>query len=174
MDNLYKKDKFLSNNKYNLNYKKSEDIINIIDKESILLTPMIEDKEKTQLILSNILDPNNYSINYSNNKKYNDDKFDFYYTNKDKGPGRGFGNLNISNDIRNCDQSRLNTKDYKKVQETKQLFDYQFQYLDKNFQDPNHIVMPIPRGGESTRNQTQLDINKYRMNNPNSMTFIYD
>ena len=51
------------------------------------------------------------------------------------------------------------------MQEKQQMFDFQFQYLDKNFQDPNHLVMPIPRGGESTRKQNQLSVNTMRQNN---------
>ena len=91
----------------------------------------------------------------------------FYYTNKNIGAGRGFGNLEISNDIRYGDASRANTKEYKEEKESKQIFEYQFQYLDKNFQDPEHIVMPIPRGGEITRKQNQLVINTMRDNTTN-------
>ena len=72
------------------------------------------------------------------------------------GPGHGFGNLEISNDIRYGNSSRFDTKEFKEIRESSQLFDYQFQYLDKNFQDPNNIVMPIPRGGNTTREKTQL------------------
>ena len=75
--------------------------------------------------------------------------------------------MNISNDIRNGDASRLDTKEFKEYKEAQQFFDYQFQYLDKNYQDPNHIVMPIPRGGESTRKQNQLSVNTMR--NPNAL-----
>jgi predicted enzyme involved in methoxymalonyl-ACP biosynthesis len=91
----------------------------------------------------------------------------FYYTNKNIGAGRGFGNLEVSNDIRYGDASRANTKEYKEEKESKQIFEYQFQYLDKNFQDPEHIVMPIPRGGEITRKQNQLVINTMRHNTTN-------
>lgn len=91
----------------------------------------------------------------------------FYYTNKNIGAGRGFGNLEVSNDIRYGDASRVNTKEYKEEKESKQTFEYQFQYLDKNFQDPKHIVMPIPRGGEITRKQNQLVINTMRQNTTN-------
>jgi hypothetical protein len=176
MSNLYKKNKFITNNNYNLNYPKQINISNNVDNESLLLTPIIEDKDKTQLILSDALNPTNYSVNYSNIKKDNYNNFNFYYTNKDQAPGRGFGNLNISNSIRNGDQSRLQTKNYKKQQESTQLFDYQFQYLNKNYQDPNHIVMPIPRGGESTRKQIQLNINKNRIDchDSNHVEFNYN
>ena len=79
-----------------------------------------------------------------------------------KGPGRGFGNLNISNEIRNSNNSREDSKEYKEQRESMQIFDYQFQYLDKNFQDPSHIVMPIPRGGVTTRDQIQLEVDSMR------------
>jgi hypothetical protein len=77
-------------------------------------------------------------------------------------PGRGFGNLNISNDIRNGDSSRSDTQEYREKRESQQIFDFQFSYLDRNFQDPRHIVMPIPRGGEPTRVQNQLEIDPMR------------
>jgi hypothetical protein len=93
---------------------------------------------------------------YRDNKELN--RVDFYYTNSAVGPGHGFGNLEVSNDIRYGNSSRVDTKDYKEIRESSQLFDYQFQYLDRNFQDPNHIVMPIPRGGDTTREKTQLFI----------------
>jgi hypothetical protein len=159
---MYKKDKFLVNNDYNT---KSYNIKRNIDHENKLQSPCLEDKEKTQVILSNTLNPNDFSLNYSNGKKNIMDSMGFYYNNINKGPGRGFGNLNIATDIRNGDSSRSNTKNFKKQQESLQLLDFQFSYLDKNFQDPQHIVMPIPRGGESTRTKHQLNINSYTMNN---------
>ena len=54
----------------------------------------------------------------------------------------------------------------KQEKEAQQFFDFQFQYLDRNFQDPNHVVMTIPRGGESTRKQNQLTVNTMRNPNP--------
>ena len=107
----------------------------------------------------------NDSLTDSAQNRSTDDKF--YYTNKNIGAGRGFGNLEISNDIRYGDASRVNTKEYKEKKESEQIFEYQFQYLDKNYQDPSHIVMPIPRGGEITRKQNQLVINTMRQNTNN-------
>jgi hypothetical protein len=94
---------------------------------------------------------------YKDNKVL--DRIDFYYTNSIVGPGHGFGNLEISNNIRNGNSSRNDNKEFKELRESSQLFDYQFQYLDRNFQDPDHIVMPIPRGGNTTREKTQLITN---------------
>ena len=70
--------------------------------------------------------------------------------------------MEVSNDIRYGGASRYDTKEFKEIKESQQFFDYQFQYLDRNFQDPSHIVMQIPRGGESTRKQNQLTVNTMR------------
>lgn len=119
----------------------------------------------------NINTSNNITNDITNNNFYYTNKNigadNFYYTNKNIGAGRGFGNLEISNEIRNGDASRVDTKEYKEKRESKQIFEYQFQYLDKNYQDPSHIVMPIPRGGEITRKQNQLVINNMRQNTTN-------
>lgn len=136
----------------------------VVDNESQLMTPGISKREKIQMKLTDDFNPNDYNVRYKNSLQTEncDPRSDFYYTNKDVGAGRGFGNLEISNDIRYGDASRYDTKEFKEVKEREQLFDYQFQYLDRNFQDPNHIVMPMPRGGESTRKQNQLTVNTMR------------
>ena len=138
----------------------------MIDYETNLLTPAINSKDKTQMKLNNDFNPDNFDIIYSNglNTKCNQ-KTNFYYTNKDGGAGRGFGNLNISNEIRYSDASRNNTKELKQRQESLLVLDYQYQYLDRNVQNPNNLIMPIPRGGESTRKQNQLSVNSMRANN---------
>jgi hypothetical protein len=48
--------------------------------------------------------------------------YKFYYTNKNIGAGRGFGNLEISNDIRHGDASRVDTKEYKEKRESFMTF----------------------------------------------------
>ena len=52
----------------------------------------------------------------------------------------------------------------KKKKEETLFFDYQFNYLDKNFQNPNNPVLPFPRGGETTRKQNQLFTSEYKKN----------
>lgn len=137
---------------------------NVVDNETTLITPSITKRDKIQMKLNDNFNPDDYNVRYKNSlpTELCDTNSDFYYTNKDGGAGRGFGNLNISNDIRYGDASRTDTKEFKENQEGLQFFDYQFQYLDRNFQDPNNIVMPIPRGGESTRKQNQLSVNTMR------------
>ena len=140
MNNLCKKNKFSINNDYFLNYQTPTNISNIVDKETELLTPFMKDNEKTQVKLNNILNPNDFTLNYHNAKK-NNNNYDYYYSTRDIGPGRGFGNLNISNDIRKGSQGRLDTKIFKETQESQQLFDYQYQILDKNYQEPFSISL---------------------------------
>ena len=140
----------------------------VIDNETDLITPAISSRDRTQVKLKNSFHPSDYNLNYEDNlRKDHTQKTGFYYNNRDVGPGRGFGNLSISNDIRNGDASRYYTKEFKQEKEAQQFFDFQFQYLDRNFQDPNHVVMPIPRGGESTRKQNQLSVNTMR--NPDAL-----
>lgn len=75
----------------------------------------------------------------------------------DKVAGKGIGNMSISNDIRNGNSSRCDTRERRDTIESRQFFDYRFNYLDKNYQDPNHIVLPFPRGGDTTRKDTKND-----------------
>ena len=102
-------------------------------------------------LYDNKMNNNLINNNIVNNK--NKDNIDFYYTNKNICPGRGFGNLNISNNIRNINSSRINNKENKIEKEKITMFDHKFQYLDKNVQDPTNLIMPIPRGGSSTRDK---------------------
>jgi hypothetical protein len=162
-----KKDKFFVREDPSQNvpgyHKMSQEKCQVIDNETKLLTPGVQTKDKTQVVLKKELDPSNYNLNYEDGlRKFQTQKTGFYYNNRDVGPGRGFGNLNISTEIRNGDASRNETKEYREKQEGQQMFDYQFQYLDRNFQDPNHIVMSIPRGGVQTRKQNQLSVNTMR------------
>ncbi len=103
----------------------------IIDNESKLLKPKINSKDKTKLELNNDLHPDNYNINYSNNSNVKSES-NFYFTNKHSGAGRGFGNLNVSNLIRNGETSRKDFKEFREYREGNQMFEHQFQYLDRN------------------------------------------
>jgi hypothetical protein len=149
-------------------YKLKEEKSAAISSNILLLKPEMNTKSKTQMVLNRCFKPCDYNLPYS---KINFNYDNPYHNNIDiinekamvfSGAGRGFGNLTISNEIRHGDASRNNTKDYKEKQEGLQTFDYKFNYLDKNFQDPRHIVMSIPRGGVQTRKQSQLNVNNMR------------
>jgi hypothetical protein len=119
-----------------------------IDNESDLKKPCILTKQKTKMELNNILHPNNYEIPVSNVLKSKKDN-KMYLHAYDTSPGRGFGNLNVSNTIRLGDNTRLETRNNKVNKEGTIIERWDF--IDNRFQNPNHVVMPMIRGGESTR-----------------------
>ena len=71
-----------------------------------------------------------------------------YYGNH-YGPGKGFGNFNVSNDIRNGQFTRLSNDDFHLKQESN--INDRRHILFKNYQDPKNLILPFPRGGEITR-----------------------
>ena len=102
------------------------------------------------------------SILTTKNKELQEDINNFpIFSGSNFSAGRGFGNLNISNEIRNGDASRTDSKEFRESRESRQLFDYQFSYLDTDFKNPTP-VMPMIRGGESTRKQNQLQVDTMR------------
>lgn len=138
-----------------------------IDNENKLLKSHNVSKDKTNIILNSKFKPDDYNVLYSN-KIISNNSDNNYYSNINNQPGRGFGNLNISNDIRNGNSSRNDFQNYKLNIEAQQFFDYQFDYLDKNFQNPNNIILPFPRGGDFTRKMINNNFIK-----DNNINFIY-
>ena len=136
---------------YNKN-KKSD----VIDDELKLKAPKLISSNKTQVELIKELNPNNYNISVKNITNTHKEK-SFYLSGYETGPGRGFGNLIISNDIRFGNNSRSESKDFK-IKKESEVVD-RWQYIDTRFQNADNLVMPIPRGGESTRKKTQNNNN---------------
>jgi len=171
--NLTKNNKNLTKNKFIYSNNPSESThghwigpytkSSVINNESNLKNTQLQSKTKTKLELNKKFNPSDYNLNYTNaNLNNSNDLNQTYWINKNVGAGRGFGNLNISNEIRNGTTSRKDNKEFKEYREGYQTFDHQFQYLTRNYQDPSHLVMSIPRGGDSTRRQNQLEINNFR------------
>ena len=50
---------------------------------------------------------------------------------------------------RSAINTRLDNNDFRKNRES--IIQNRFQYLTKNYQDPNHLILPFARGGEITR-----------------------
>lgn len=71
-----------------------------------------------------------------------------YVNNGYKGNGRGFGDVNISQDLR----YGKNSRDEKKTARSHDLKDLKFNNLMINFSDEDNVVLPFPRGGIDTRN----------------------
>ena len=133
-----------------------------------------ENKSRERKHIKNDIINNKIEMNHNKKDKMeNENKYKFeLMNNSSSGYGRGFGNLNTANDIRNGNQSRIDTKDFKMIKESRTTFDHQFQYLDRNYQDPNNIVLPFPRGGDQTRDTQQLKVDTIR--NTNVQAFTYD
>lgn len=71
-----------------------------------------------------------------------------YVNNGYKGNGRGFGDVNVSQDLR----YGKNSRDEKKTARSHDLKDLNFNNLIIDFNDENNVVLPFPRGGIDTRN----------------------
>jgi hypothetical protein len=106
----------------------------------------LNSKSKTQLVMTNELHPNNYDLSVSNIiQPSNLNQSNSYTSGYMTGPGRGFGNLNISNSLRfgntgrdlEIDNSNSNTSD-------------NWTTLNIN-QKINNNIIPMDRNGESTR-----------------------
>lgn len=138
---------------FNINY----------DMDNSLLKPIFNSKEKNKIELINNINPTNYDITYKNNTNKIEDTSRFYFSNQTNGAGRGFGNLNISNDIHFGNSSRNDNDEWKQYKEG--VIIDRFEFIDKNIQNPNHIVMDnLPRGGISTRKQPNIDEKKISFN----------
>lgn len=155
-ENFIKKQRFIKTDKKDYfcdtpgfwNYGKKQ---NVIDEETNLITPGVGTRQKTKVEMTQPLHPNNYDVPISNVIEEKEDE-KIYFSGYGTGPGRGFGNLTISNNIRFGDFTRTETKHFKANKES-EVID-RWEYIDNRFQNPTNLIMPIPRGGESTRKTT--------------------
>lgn len=68
--------------------------------------------------------------------------------------------INNSKEIdlsRSSINTRLDNTSFRKSRES--IIQNRFQYLNKNFQDPNHLILPFARGGETTRSKDDNETN---------------
>ena len=167
-NNFKKKTKFIEN--INLQYNKQPyyefDIHNNNLNNSIKNN--YNSKAKTTISLKDNFDPYNYDLNYVNTLNKNSQEFT-YYSPYNQGPGRGFGNLNINNNIRNSESSRTDTTNFKLSRES-EITD-RFQFIDNRFMDSKNIIFPSSRTGENTRHnisttQQVSNISDYNFNKP--------
>ncbi|VVU94936.1 hypothetical protein CPAV1605_661 [seawater metagenome] len=137
-----------------------------IDVESFLRNSSSQSRSKTSIELSQKFSPKTFDINYKDNRNQ---KFEQQFNRKnmvqprylnDKpytGPGRGIGNLDISDNTRVGMDTRRYNEEYRNISEA-EILD-RFHFIDNSIQDPNHIVLPFPQGGIQTRDNKKL-INK--------------
>ena len=82
--------------------------------------------------------------------------FGSYINNGNKARGRGFGDVNVLSKIDRGKQTRDRGDDITSTE----MSPYKFHSTFRNFHDPGHVVMDIPRGGESTRRQGRYILKK--------------
>jgi hypothetical protein len=71
-----------------------------------------------------------------------------YWITPNKTFGRGFGDLDVKNNLWYSYDTRLMDAENASSIE---LYDYKFHAMHRNVQDPNFLVSDIPRGGYDTR-----------------------
>jgi hypothetical protein len=148
-NNTNEKIKFIYNSYSNTNFNTNND-------STYQIIPSMTNKDKVSLQLNDDFNPNNFNLNYTN-KKNVDKNMHFYYSNKDIGAGRGIGNVNISNDMRNGFPSRCDTKEFKQLKEEEQYFDFKFNTENNNTLD---IDFSLQRCGDSTRRLHKISDNE--------------
>ena len=173
---MNKKNKFYENNNNELNKQHHYDY-KLTNNNNCVQTTI---KNKSSFELTDHLDPYDYNISYENKikKDLKGEESFVYYSPYNQGPGRGFGNLNITNMIRKSQSSRNDTEDFKLYKES-EIID-RFDYLDNRFSNPNNLVFPFPRSGQNTRKNSEKlvekseNINEYHFNKPNKIKISND
>ena len=132
------------------NFKKQEKTVD----ESFLLFPGVNSKKKTQVQLKSKIHPTDFSVPLKSENIKQTKHMDVYYGNH-YGPGRGFGNMDTNNNIRDGQSTRLSNDQFFKVQESQ--INNRRDIITKNYQNPNNLILPFPRGGELTRKSTLFE-----------------
>ncbi len=171
-NNFVKKNKFISNDNLDYNKQPYYGIESDTNAQFDEIKSNYNNREKTQMVLSSTLNPYDYDLDVKNNiqdkeKKENDY---MYFTPYDQGPGRGFGNASVNNSIRLGENGRNDTQLFKSHRES-EIVD-RFQFIDNRFNNPNNLVFPFPRSGETTRKVNSFSnagdfINNYQSSTPN-------
>jgi hypothetical protein len=121
---------------------------NRVDDESFLLLPRMNSKHKTKVELKDKMHPTDYDIELKSNNIQKTTQSTTYYGDH-YGPGKGFGNIDKINDIRNGNFTRLENDNFFKDRESS--INDRRHILFKDYQNPQNIILPFPRGGEITR-----------------------
>lgn len=129
-----------------------------VEVDSFLRYPPNLFQNKTSVELKKNLDHNKFDILYSNRMNThpvnNDTNISIINDKPYIGAGRGIGDLDVSELVRTGQDTRRYNDQYREKQESNVID--RFHIIDKNYQDPNHIVMDIPRGGVQTRKNKKL------------------
>lgn len=131
-----------------------------VDDESFLIYPGIQNKNRREYIIK---DPNGCNCDSSmiqNTNRYtgygvkmSDEPYKeqhCYNPNCYKGSGRGFGNADISTFVHYPESTRNAGENLRTVVNDRMYV------TNRNYQDPDHVVLPFPRGGIDTRNMNKF------------------
>ena len=119
-----------------------------VEEESYLLLPQVSSKQKTKVELKEQMHPHNYNVDLKSDNIRKTKSYTSYYGDH-YGPGKGFGNVDTNNNIRNGKSTRLENETFYKKQES--TINNRQDILFKNYQNPKNLILPFPRGGEITR-----------------------
>ena len=172
-ENKNEKMKYITNpNKLNSTYNSINCIGNPIDVESYLRNSENFNRTKMSIELNSKFSPNNYSVLYSNKKnntKKKETSNNFNKIEPYKGPGRGSGNIDVSDNVRFGLDTRRYNDEYRNINEG--LINDRHQIIDDSFQNNKNVVLPFPRGGVQTRDNKKLV--KGNSNNDDRFKFQY-
>lgn len=151
-------------NKYKINYSTNNKKIKYIEKKTI---DTCINKEAKKIDTESLLRINKYQNNksqisldrigndklmyYQNNYNNIDEKANYQQANRwdgsHFGPGKGFGNLDINNKIRNSNNTRSKNDKFK--QDREGLINNRFEIINRPY-NPENVLFPF-RNGENTR-----------------------
>lgn len=153
----------------NGNFGPKEPSFNSTEVESNLIMPSNSDSCMKNTYEYEELDQTNYNTPLKATKLNIREQFSNYHGHH-IGPGKGFGNLNISNDIRQGSSTRLDNTQIK-ISKEKEI-NNRYDLIDKNFQNPHNLILPFARGGEITRKSLKEKDNEedYSNNSLNDTT----
>ena len=157
MKKSVKKNKFVDTNYYDFNKQPFYEVNKNGNSQINLIKDNYNCKEKIQITLKDNLDPYNYNLNYYDSIKRIFTEENNYLQLLNQEPGRGFGNLNINNEIRIGDEGRIDTQDFKNYRESE--INDRFDFIDNRFINPQNLVLPFPRSGIHTRKVINFNSN---------------
>ena len=166
----YERDMFSdeSNNRDSLLKRTTNGKNDFIENENELIMPSNSDGNTKNLFEYEELNQDSYNtplkISQINIRK----QFSNYHGHH-IGPGKGFGNLGVSNDIRHGSSTRLDNTQIK-INKEKEI-NSRYDLIDRDFQNPHNLILPFARGGEITRKSLKEESEVHADDNedPNSM-----
>ena len=167
MNNLPKKTKFIDNSKIDFNgalpgvWKYDNDFNANKTLESVNTRC-----NKIDFYSNKNLDPTNYNVTLQSKNKKSNTQYN-RLAGFNHGPGRGILDINFCNELRYNGATRITSKDWKKKKES--TINNRFDFLTRDLQNPNNIVLPFARGGTTTRN-----VSKNNNNNNNNKINNYN